>query len=417
MKNDPSYHYLSITEVSKLIRQKQVSPVELVTGCLERIEQLNPVLNAFITVTADRALQEAQKAEQEIENGQWKSPLHGIPIGIKDMFDTAGIRTTAAFEHFKDRIPTKDAEAVTRLKEAGAIILGKTNMHELAQGTTSVTSYFGAVHNPWNHDYVAGGSSGGSAAAVAAGLCFATLDTDAIGSCRLPAACCGVTGFKATYGLLSNKGVLEGEPVDETILKIAHAAVTTRTVEDTAILLNMLATLGKREGKFQADYTSVFGTTKDPKVGIVSNFKATDEVRKAFVKTVETFHSLGYTTAYVDVPLGFPGFDTKNIDDDRKMIPNRLFRDVDVLILPTTTDTTPTIRDAEADGAQAISADNTFFCNYYGLPAISVPCGFDKTGLPLGLQVVGPQWGENKVLDIAHAFHQSTKWHPKHPID
>jgi aspartyl-tRNA(Asn)/glutamyl-tRNA(Gln) amidotransferase subunit A len=155
------------------------------------------------------------------------------------MFDTAGIRTTAAFEHFKDRIPTKDAEAVTRLKEAGAITLGKMNMHELAQGTTSVISYFGAVHNPWNRDYVAGGSSGGSAAAVAAGLCYATLDTDAIGSCRLPAACCGVTGFKATYGLLSNKGVLEGEPVDETILKIAHAAVTTRTVEDAAVLLCM----------------------------------------------------------------------------------------------------------------------------------------------------------------------------------
>ena len=179
----------------------------------------------------------------------------------------------------------------------------------------------------------------------------------------------------------------------------------------------MLATPEVRKGKFQADYTSVFGTTKSPKVGIVSNFKATDEVRKAFEKTVETFHSLGYTTAYVDAPLDFPEFDIRNIDEDRKTISKRVFKDIDVLILPTTTDVTPTIKKAEAGGAQAVSADNTFFCNYYGLPAISIPCGFDKNGLPLGLQIVGPQWGENKVLDIAYAFQKSTNWHLKHPID
>lgn len=329
------YHYLSITEVSKLIRQEKVSPVELVMECLKRIEQLNPTLNAFITVTADQALKEARRAEQEIESGKWKGPLHGIPVGIKDMFDTAGIKTTAAFEYFKDRIPKNDAEAVTRLKESGAIVLGKMNMHELAQGTTSVTSYFGAVHNPWNLNYVAGGSSGGSAVAVAAGLCFATLDTDAIGSCRLPAACCGVTGFKATYGLISNKGILEGEPVDETILKIAHAAFTIRTVEDAVVLLNILATFRVDKGMFQSDYTSAFGTTKSPKIGIVSNFKATDDVRRAFVQAVEMFHSLEYTTTYIDAPLDFPEFNIRNIDEDRKMISNRLFKDIDILILPT----------------------------------------------------------------------------------
>ncbi len=205
-----NYSHLSITEVSELIRQKKVSPVELVTGCLERIEQLHPKLNAFIKVTADQALQEAKIAEREITNGTWKGPLHGIPVGVKDFFDTAGIRTTAAFAAFKDRVPAKDAEVVTKLKEAGAIVLGKLNMHELGMGTTSVMSHFGAVHNPWNTDYVAGGSSGGSAAAVAAGLCYATVDTDAIGSCRLPAACCGVVGFKGTYGLLSTKGIAIG---------------------------------------------------------------------------------------------------------------------------------------------------------------------------------------------------------------
>jgi len=178
-----TYRYLSITEVSELIRQKKVSPVELVTGCLERIEQLNPKLNAFITVIAEQALEEAKIAEREIKDGKWRGPLHGIPVGVKDFFDTAGIKTTAAFEYFKDRVPSKDAEVVTKLKKAGAIVIGKMNMHELGMGTTSVISHFGSVHNPWNQDYVAGGSSGGSAAAVAAGLCYATVDTDAIGSC------------------------------------------------------------------------------------------------------------------------------------------------------------------------------------------------------------------------------------------
>jgi aspartyl-tRNA(Asn)/glutamyl-tRNA(Gln) amidotransferase subunit A len=175
------YCYLSIARVSELIREQKVPPVRIVQDCLKSIEKLNPTLNAFITVTADQALEEADRAGRDIKSGRWKGPLHGIPVGIKDFFDTAGVRTTAAFQHFKDRVPLKNAEAVTKLKAAGAILIGKTNMHELGMGTTSVESYFGAVHNPWNIDYVAGGSSGGSAAAVAAGLCYATLDTDAIG--------------------------------------------------------------------------------------------------------------------------------------------------------------------------------------------------------------------------------------------
>ena len=415
MKNHANYHYLSIAEVSELIRQQKVSPVELITRCLERIEQLNPSLNAFITVTADQALKEAEIKEREIKAGKWKGPLHGIPVGVKDMFDTAGIRTTAAFAAFRDRVPTKDAEAITKLKEAGAIVVGKMNMHELAMGTTSVVSHFGSVHNPWDQDYVAGGSSGGSAAAIAAGLCYATVDTDAIGSCRLPAACCGVTGFKATYGLLSIKGILEGEEVDETIIRIAHTAFMCRTAEDAAIMLNVLANPEVSQSKFKTDYRSAFDKMKNPKIGIVKNFKATDEVRTAFLKTIDTFHSLGYTTSDIDAPLEFPSFDIKNIEEDRKTISKSLFKDIDVLLLPTTTDVTPSIEEARAGGPQAVSAGNTFFCNYYGLPAISIPCGFSKNGLPLGLQIVGPRWGEGNVLDIAHTFQQATQWHLKHP--
>jgi aspartyl-tRNA(Asn)/glutamyl-tRNA(Gln) amidotransferase subunit A len=408
------HRYGSITDVSELIRQKLLSPLELVTECLESIEQLNPRLHAFITVTADQALREATLAEREISAGKWKGHLHGIPVGIKDMFDTAGIRTTAAFGAFKDRVPIKDAAVVTKLQEAGAILLGKTNMHELAMGTSSVISHFGSVHNPWNLDYIAGGSSGGSAAAVAAGLCYATVDTDAIGSCRLPAACCGVVGFKGTYGLLSTRGILEGEKADEAVIRLAHSAFTCRKVEDAAILLHTLANPEVSQSTVKSDYRLASGPIKKPSIGVVKNFEATDEVRTAFLHAVATFHALGHTTGDIAAPLS-PSFDSVESEQERTTILQSLFADSDVLVLPTTTEVTPGIEEARARGPIALSAANTFFCNHYGLPAISIPCGFSKNGLPFGLQIVGPRWGEGAVLDIAHTFQQATRWHEKHP--
>jgi aspartyl-tRNA(Asn)/glutamyl-tRNA(Gln) amidotransferase subunit A len=416
------YQYLSIGKLSRLIREKRVSPTQIVKGCLARIERLNPTLKAFITVTAEQALKQAEEAEAEIKSGNWKGHLHGVPVAVKDMFDTAGIKTTAAFEHFKDRVPEKDAEVVNKLKKAGAIIIGKTNMHQLAMGTTSVIGYFGAVHNPWQTNYIAGGSSGGSAAALAAGLCYATIDTDAIGSCRLPASCCGVIGFKPTNGLISLKGILEGEQADETIIKLSSPAVMCRTVEDIAMILNVLADSDKRQGEFKVDYQKAFETTKNPRVGIVKNFKATDEVRTLFKNTVQEFRSLGYATSEIDVPFESASFDVKNIERDRNTLSKTLFKDIDILILPTTAETTPTIEEAQkrekskAEKEVAFPADNTFFCNYYGLPAISVPCGFSKNGLPLGLQIVGEQWSEGKVLDIANRYHNETEWHLQHPV-
>src|SRR5262245_37423934 len=180
--------YMTINEVSTRIRDKLVSPVALTDACLARIEALNPRLNAFITVMADAARDAAAAADSEVRAGRWRGPLHGIPIAVKDFYDTAGIKTTAAFERFANRIPTKDADVVTRLKTAGAIVIGKTNMDTLGMATTGLVSFFGPVKNPWKADYIAGGSSSGSAVAVATGMCFATVDTDAIGSCRLPAA-------------------------------------------------------------------------------------------------------------------------------------------------------------------------------------------------------------------------------------
>src|SRR6266480_4453881 len=258
-------HSEGIRGTSERIRARALSPVSVVTSCLERIEQLNPTLNCFITVLADEALAQARQAEAEIAEGRWRGPLHGIPVGIKDFYDTAGIRTTAGSKQFEQRVPTQDAVAVARLKQAGAIIVGKTNMHELGMGTTSLVSRFGPVRNPWNSEYIAGGSSGGSAAAVAAGLCYATLDTDAVGSCRLPAACCGVVGFKGTYGLISTTGILEGEKADPAIVALAHAAITTRSVRDTALVLQAFV-------KLEAPKTG------KPRIGVVTNFKATKPV-------------------------------------------------------------------------------------------------------------------------------------------
>jgi aspartyl-tRNA(Asn)/glutamyl-tRNA(Gln) amidotransferase subunit A len=448
------YTYFSIAEISELVRQKKVSPVELVVACLKRIELLNPKLNAFITVTDEIALKEAKLAETEIANGKWKGPLHGIPIALKDNIDTAGIKTTAASGVYRDRIPTEDAEVTTLLRNAGAISLGKLNMHEFAYGTTSVVSYFGSVHNPWNPDYISGGSSGGSAVAVAAGLCYATMGTDTGGSIRLPAACCGVTGMKATYDLISTRGIVSlSQSMD-------HTGPICRTVEDIAIMLNAISAQALQPNNCKTDYRKSFNSTQNPKIGVVQNLKISDSVQTSFVNAIEIFHSLNLTTTELELPQPPPSMyvmfnaeveavhkplimqykelyqpatierynnnikETNSIDyinarnemnENRRTISGRLFKDVDVIILPTTITAPLSIADAKVKGSRALAADNAIPFNYYGLPAISIPCGFTNDGLPLGLQVAGPEWGESKVLDVAHKFQKATNWHLKHP--
>jgi aspartyl-tRNA(Asn)/glutamyl-tRNA(Gln) amidotransferase subunit A len=402
-----------IATIHKHVRRQEVSPVEVVKACLKRIEQLNPKLNAFITVLADQALEQARVAEAEIKAAKWRGPLHGIPVGVKDFYDTAGIKTTAAFERFKDRVPRKDAVGVLKLKEAGAIIIGKMNMHVLGMGTTGLDSCFGPVGNPWNAEYIPGGSSAGSAAAVASGMCYATLDTDAIGSCRLPAACCGVVGFKGTYGLINPKGILEGEEdPGEMIRWFSHPGIMTRTIEDTALVLDVLAE------KSESTATHYFdGLEKDNKVriGVGNNFEADREVSEAFDRAIETVRGLGYPMTSVAVPFGNAGGGLGNIEADRKAIAGNTFKDIDVLLLPTTTTTVPAIKAAFAN-PQALSPQNTVFANYYGLPAISVPCGFGGNGLPLGLQMVGKPWDEATVLHLAYCYETTTRRKTKHAV-
>ena len=391
----------SLTEVSALIRQRRMSPVELVTTCLDRIERLQPELNAFITVAADSALQAARAAENELQQGCWKGPLHGIPIGIKDFYDTAGLATTAAFERFRDRIPKKDAVAVEKLKRAGAIVIGKTNMHTLGMGTTGLESCFGPVKNPWNAGSIPGGSSSGSAAAVASGLCYATLDTDAIGSCRLPAACCGVVGYKGSYGMIDLTGILVGEqPPDETIRWMSHAGLTTRSVHDTALVLEALAERSDHGGP--STWSGDLAVDKRLHVGAADNCQADNVVSAAFDSAVATIRSVGHTVDDFTAPLMDLRMGVRHIEEDREAIALE-FRDIDVLVLPTTATATLAVTDAGTNPL-ALSPEFTMFANYYGLPAVSVPCGFDSHGVPVGLQVVAKPGNDRAVLQLAYQY-------------
>jgi aspartyl-tRNA(Asn)/glutamyl-tRNA(Gln) amidotransferase subunit A len=404
-------YFISITELQQRLRARTLSPVDVVEAALQRIGAHNPKLNAFIAVLGDQAREQAQAAERDIEAGHWRGPLHGVPIGIKDFYDTAGVRTTAAFEAFKNRVPARDAIAVRRLKDAGAIVIGKMNMHQLGMGTTGLEGCFGPARNPWNDAYIPGGSSSGSAAAVAAGLCYATLDTDAIGSCRLPAACCGVVGFKGTYGVISTEGILEGEqPPDDVIEWLAHAGITTRTVDDTAIVLEALAEPGAKTKMSD-------GRSKPLRIGVADNFSADDGVRHAFEAAVDTMRALRHhTVVRAAAPFDMPRFgDLRTIEADRKTIAGRAFKDIDVLVLPTMMTTVLRVEDARAN-PQVLSPANTMFANYFGLPALSVPCALDDNGLPIGLQIVGKPWDDRTVVRIAREYLTAAPW-THHPRD
>ncbi len=408
------YALQSLTDVSELIRQQQVSPVELVATCLERIERLQPKLNAFITVAADSARQAANVAAREIQQGRWKGPLHGVPVGIKDFYDTAGLRTTAAFEPFRNRVPKRDAVGVEKLKSAGAIVIGKTNMHTLGMGTTGLESAFGPVKNPWNADYIPGGSSSGSAAAIATGLCYATLDTDAIGSCRLPAACCGVVGYKGSYGLIDMKGILEGEqPPDETIRWLSHAGLTTRSIRDTALILEVLAEPGE-DGRTRV-WQNAFVGKRQLRIGIVDNFRVDEDISSALEKAVVTIRGVGHAVSRASAPFTDFSNGIAKIEAERKAIGDLAFKDIDVLVLPTTPTATLTVKDAAKNG-QALSSQLTMFANYYGLPAVSMPGTFDSRGLPLGLQMVAKPLEDAAVLQLAYEYEQSADVGKRHPI-
>jgi aspartyl-tRNA(Asn)/glutamyl-tRNA(Gln) amidotransferase subunit A len=446
----------TILELAPLLRQKKISPLELTRASLERIEKQNPALNAFITVTTDSALAAARAAEAEIARGDWRGPLHGIPIALKDLIDTAGVRTTAASERHKDRIPTEDAEVVRRLKQAGAIIVGKNNLHEFAYGGSSLVSYFGDVKNPHDTARIAGGSSGGSAAAVAAGLCYAAVGTDTAGSIREPASLCGCVGLKPTYGRVSSRGVI---PL---ALSLDHVGPFATTVADTAIVLQAIAGYDDADITTPnvpvADYVSPLREgARSLRVGVPRNYFYDDldaevaaavEQALAVIKTlvaeirevkldVPTDRTLQMAEAYAyhkqnatETPELYQPETLRRIlaganisaadyiqrrrelEQARRSIGDA-FATVDLLITPTTPMPAPAIADLRANPDNLRPAElkllrNTRPFNVWGLPAISVPCGFTKSGLPIGLQIAGPHWREDLVLSMAHAYEQTT---------
>ena len=455
---------LSLWDASELVHARKISPVELTNACLARIERLNPILNAFITVTGELALADAKAAEAELTKGRSRGRLHGIPIALKDLFDTAGVRTTAGSAVFADRVPSADAEVVRRLKAAGGVILGKLNMHEFAYGDTSAVSHYGPVHNPWNRDRVPGGSSGGSAAAVAAGLCYGALGSDTGGSIRQPAAYCGIAGLKPTYGLVSTRGVV---PLS---WSLDHIGPMCRTVADVVLLLQLIAGYDPLDSNSVAaavpDYAkalgqkvsalrlgvprAVFYENLDPEIEHAVN-EALQLLRRltASIRDVElpayntlpvvgaeayAFHAPFFTKTpqLYQAPtrrrleLGSAVSAAAYIEGRREL--DRLrrsvtaaFSTVDLLVTPTTPILPATIQEALADaavpqpGGVALSLRNTQPFDIYGLPSISIPCGFSRSGLPIGLQISGPRIGESMVLALAHAYEQATEWHRRTP--
>jgi len=456
---------LTLSEASELVRSGKVSPVELTQACLGRIEQLNAKLNAFITVTADSALAQAREAESDIHGGRWKGPLHGIPIALKDLVDTAGVRTTAASGLFKDRIPTQDAEIVRRLKASGAVLLGKLNLHEFAYGGSSVISYFGAVRNPWDFAYSPGGSSGGSAAAVAAELCYGAIGSDTGGSIRMPAAYCGIVGLKPTYGRVSTAGVI---PL---AWSLDHVGPMTRTARDAALMLQVIAGYDPLEASSTdtpvPDYAAgLEAATSSLRIGIPrAHFYEGlhPEIQAAMDTALSVLGRLTSVQQKIEIPVPndtaililkaeayayHRDYVTKTpelyqpetlkrirageeisaveyinarrkLDQSRRSI-SKVFDAVDLVVTPTTPIPPFTISELLADldhlrSKEVQIASNTRPFNLFGLPTVSVPCGFTGKGLPIGMQISGPPGGEATVLRLAHAYEQVTERHKHKP--
>jgi aspartyl-tRNA(Asn)/glutamyl-tRNA(Gln) amidotransferase subunit A len=455
---------LDIAAISARISDKSISPVALTEMMLNRISSVDLKLRSYVTVLKDDALKSAAAAEKEIASGKYRGPLHGIPIAIKDIYDTKGVKTTAGSRVRESYIPDKDATVVRRLREAGAVILGKVTTHEFAFGFDSRPT-----RNAWNLDHIPSGSSGGSGAAIAAGLCFAATGSDTGGSIRAPAAANGIAGIKPTYGRVSKAGVA--------VLSwsLDHAGPLARTVRDLAILLNAMAGQDVLDPHTKdvavPDYTAALtGDIRDVKFGVPTNFFFEDvqpEVADAIAKAVEHLESLGAKAVPVEIsdldglldcmlaitmseastyhqtslrrtPELFTD-ETRLLLETGEMIPattyinaqraraaikaafRQALRDVDVLVTPTQPSTALKIGQLVSrigSREESVFGVSARFCapfNISGLPSASVPCGISADELPIGLQIVGKPFDETTVLRVADAYERHTQWHLKYP--
>jgi aspartyl-tRNA(Asn)/glutamyl-tRNA(Gln) amidotransferase subunit A len=451
---------VTIREAAEALRARRVSAVELAAAANARIGRLNPKLNAFITVTAEQALEEAWQADAELAAGRDRGPLHGIPVAVKDLFSTRGVRTTCGSKVYADYVPATDAAVVERLRAAGAVMLGKLNMHEMAYGVTSANPHFGPVRNPWNPEHSPGGSSGGSGAAVAAQLVYAAMGSDTGGSIRIPAAFCGTVGLKPTYGRVSRYGAL---PL---AYSLDHMGPLARSVRDAAMVLNAIAGYDRRDPTSSrypvVDFIPDDGCSiRGLRIGFPENFYFDHldagierSVRGVFARA----QSLGALVKPVRVPdiaalntvgrviqlaeaaaVAEPhlehrenfGADVLALFDQGRLLPatdyinaqrlrrkmsrefDQVWSEVDCLMAPTTPSTAPRTGDATVrlggrdEDVRLAATRLARGINVLGVPALSIPCGLASNGLPIGIQIIGPAWEEALILRVGAALEES----------
>jgi aspartyl-tRNA(Asn)/glutamyl-tRNA(Gln) amidotransferase subunit A len=461
---------LSIATAAKLVRSGEVSPTDLLNASLQEIERHNSTLRAFISVTEETAKKAATAAELLLSAGYDLGPLHGIPLGIKDNVGIQGQRTTAGSKVLGNWHPDKDATVIAKLKQAGAVFVGKTNMHEFAWGGTSANPHYGHVRNPWDTSKFPAGSSGGSGAAVAAGLCFGALGTDTGGSIRLPSAINGVVGLRPTYGRVSNSGII---PL---AWSMDTAGPMTRTVEDCALMFNAIAGPDPTDPATSPvpvdDYLSRLNSgVRGLRIGVVPRYFFSHlqaDVKRAVEQALRTFEGLGAQLVEVDINHiegnisaqltiesaepstyhqkslrerpGDYGDDVRTLLEVGEMLLAthylqaqryrsvlraefiEAFKEVDVFVCPTLPFT------ATALGATTVVIENgveedmlsaimqfTGVPSLTGLPSLNVPCGFDSSGLPVGMQIIGAPFSESKLFSVGHAFQSATDYHTKSP--
>ncbi len=450
---------LYLYEAADLLNRKKISPVELTQAHLERIQLLDQRLNSYLTLTPELALQQARVAEAEILQGDYKGALHGIPLALKDLYETQGVRTTAGSTFYADYIPETDAAVVQRLKAAGAVLLGKLNMHEIALGVTNENPHYGDCCNPWDLTRITGGSSGGNAAALAAGLCMGALGSDTGGSIRIPSALCGVMGLKPTYGRVSLRGVI---PLS---WNLDHAGPMGRCVRDVAILLQAIAGYDPQDAWSSdipvEDYLAMpQENLRGWRIALATDDYFTDamvvdgEIQQAVRRAARVFESLGARVEEVafrnareaamanglmtpsdaaafhhqrlaENPLGFgrdvlkrlqtgAAYSSTEYSLARRMQTilrcqfSEFFNDFDLLLTPTTPITAPVRGSADAVERARLLTRFTAPFNLTGLPALSIPCGWSNEKLPIGLQIVGKPWAEAKVLLAGEVYEQAS---------
>ena len=459
---------LSLNDLSWLIAGRQLSSAEAVTAALTQLERLEGKLNAFITVLSEQARAEAKKADEEIGRGNYRGALHGVPVTIKDMFNTKGVRTTGGSKILQDWIPDTDSTLVERLHAAGAIIIGKTNLDEFGHGGTSTLSHFGPVHNPWHLDRIAGGSSGGSAAAVASGIGPISYGTETGSSVRRPASYCGIVGFKPTFGIISRHGSFRGAWSQD------HVGLFARAVKDIALGLDLAAGFDPRDpASVHQDapaYTSrLEANAKKLRVGVLRKFLdgVDSEVRAAFDAAIKVLASEGGEIVDLDVPeLSYAAMTSMLTSSAESAgINRRWFREryhdfvphvarglavgmaitaseyltaqrarqrirealrstyesVDIIAAPTTARVAPPLSEGvkgNGDDARHASYNQSNllrFPSMLGLPGCSLPCGINPEGLPIGMQLIGAWFADQTVLNASAAYQSATDWHTRRP--